>query len=87
MSIEQKTFGTMPDGTKIHLYTLKNTNGACIQAMEYGARVVSIQVPDRKGTFGNVVLGHDTLEEYLADGDFLGAAVGRYANRIGGGTA
>ena len=87
MSIEQKTFGTMPDGTKIHLYTLKNTNGACIQAMEYGARVVSIQVPDRKGTFGNVVLGHDTLEEYLADGDFLGAAVGRYANLIGGVTA
>ncbi len=83
MSIEQKIFGSLPDGTKIHLYTLTNTNGVRIQAMEYGARIVSIQVPDRKGNLGNVVLGHDTLEEYLADGDFLGAAVGRYANRIG----
>lgn len=87
MSIEQKMFGSLPDGTKIHLYTLTNTNGVRIQAMEYGARVVSIQVPDRKGNLGNVVLGHDTLEEYLADGDFLGAAVGRYANRIAGGKA
>ena len=68
MSIEQKMFGSLPDGTTIHLYTLTNTNGVRIQAMEYGARVVSIQVPDRKGNLGNVVLGHDTLEEYLADG-------------------
>lgn len=87
MSIEQKTFGTMPDGTKINLYTLKNTSGVSVQTMEYGARVVSILVPDRKGVLGNVVLGHDTLEEYLADGDFLGATVGRYANRIAGGQA
>lgn len=87
MSIEQKRFGVMPDGTKINLYTLKNTNGVRVQAMEYGARVAGIYVPDHKGTLENVVLGHDTLEEYLADGDFLGAAVGRYANRIAGGEA
>lgn len=86
MSIEQHIFGEMPNGTKIHLYTLKNNHNVSIQVMEYGARVVSIHVPDKNGTFSNVVLSHDTLEEYLADGDFLGAAVGRYANRIADGT-
>ena len=88
MSIEQKMFGSLPDGTKIHLYTLTNTNGVRIQGNGIRcARLSAFRCQTARGNLGNVVLGHDTLEEYLADGDFLGAAVGRYANRIAGGKA
>jgi aldose 1-epimerase len=51
----------------------------------YGGIVVALRVPDRGGTLGNVVLGYDTADEYLHDPFFLGALIGRYANRIAGG--
>ncbi|HVZ32366.1 MAG TPA: aldose epimerase family protein, partial [Polyangiaceae bacterium] len=44
--------------------------------------MVSLEVPDRNGTLGDVVLGYDTLAEYLAGGSYFGAIIGRYANRI-----
>ena len=49
---------------------------------EYGARILSLEVPDRAGNFGDVVLGHDTLPDYLADKAYFGATCGRFANRI-----
>lgn len=51
---------------------------------DLGAAVQSLIVPDRNGRFCDVVLGYDTAEEYLENGDYLGAFVGRYANRIAG---
>lgn len=83
MSIEKSVFGKTPDGTQVELYTLKNANGMTAAVTTYGCRIVKLLTPDKHGVFGNVVLGHDTFEEYCA-GDVHGAVVGRFANRIGG---
>ncbi|MGX8702415.1 aldose epimerase family protein [Caproiciproducens sp.] len=84
MSIEKSVFGKLPDGTVIDSYTLRNRGGMTAQVITYGCRIVRLLTADRKGNFGDVVLGHDTLDGYLEKGDVFGAAVGRYANRIGG---
>lgn len=70
------------DGKTTGLYTLTNANGleACIT--NYGGRVVSLMVPDKNGTSQDVVLGHDSIADYInIDGNF-GALIGRYGNRI-----
>lgn len=70
------------DGKNVGLYTLTNENGleACIT--NYGGRVVSLMVPDKNGEFVDVVLGHDSIADYInVDGNF-GALIGRYGNRI-----
>jgi aldose 1-epimerase len=54
--------------------------------MNYGGIILSIRVPDRKGQLADIVLGHETLEGYIPNPPFLGAVVGRYANRIANGT-
>lgn len=84
MSIDQSVFGRLPDGTAAELFTLKNSGGMTAQITTYGCRVVRLITPDRSGNPGDVVLGHDTFEEYLKPGDVFGAVVGRFANRIGG---
>lgn len=68
------------------MYTLKNAHGVELQAMNYGGIIVSLRVPDRKGESTNIVLGHDKLEGYIPNPPYLGAIVGRYANRIANGT-
>lgn len=83
--VQQKEFGTH-EGRPVNLYTLKNAHGVEIQAMNYGGIIVSIRVPDRKGEFADIVLGHDKLEGYIPNPPYLGAIVGRYANRIANGT-
>ena len=84
MSLGQKKFGILPDGTRVDLFTLQNASGMKMEVIPYGCRIVSLWVPDKHGKSENVVLGHDTLEEYLLPGDYLGCVVGRYANRIAG---
>jgi aldose 1-epimerase len=54
--------------------------------MNYGAIIVSLRVPDRKGQVADIVLGHDTLEGYFDNSPHLGGLVGRYANRIANGS-
>ena len=66
-------------------YTLTNNNGVEVSITNYGATVTSIKVPDRNGVFGDIVLGYDTIEEYMRNPRYLGALIGRYANRIAGG--
>jgi aldose 1-epimerase len=68
------------------LYTLKNAHGIELQAMNYGGIIVSLRVPDNKGQFVDVVLGHEKLEGYIPNPPYFGAIVGRYANRIANGT-
>ena len=68
------------------MYTLTNANGMEVDAMNYGGIIVSIRVPDRKGQFADVVLGHETLDGYIPNPPYFGAIVGRYANRIANGT-
>jgi aldose 1-epimerase len=83
--VQQQPFGTH-DGRPITLYTLTNSHGVEVRAMNYGGIITSIRVPDRKGQFADVVLGHDTLEGYIPNPPYIGAIVGRYANRIANGT-
>lgn len=75
----------MPDGRGVERHVLTNSCGASISVIDYGAIVTSIIVPDRSGLLGEVTLGFADLAGYLRDTCFLGAVVGRYANRIAGG--
>jgi aldose 1-epimerase len=85
-SVTKATFGKMPDGTPVDIYTLKS-DALEARITTYGARVVSIKTADRDGKVGDVALGYNTLAEYLADNKtFFGAIVGRYGNRIAKGT-
>ncbi|MDE3199065.1 MAG: galactose mutarotase [Acidobacteriota bacterium] len=78
-------FGKMPDGTPISIYTLTNAKGMEARIMTYGGILVSVKAPDRLGSMGDVVLGHDSIADYAADHKtYFGALIGRYANRIGG---
>jgi aldose 1-epimerase len=82
--VTMSTFGKMPDGETVNLYTLTNRSGMRVAITNYGGRIVSIIVPDRKGQMADVALGFDNLDGYLATNPFFGALVGRCANRIGG---
>ena len=83
MSVTESVFGTLLNGAVVKAYTLQNASGASLTVTPYGCRILRLQMPDRNGVLGDVVLGHATLEEYLGM-DFHGSFVGRYANRIGG---
>ena len=82
--VQQQPFGTR-DGRPITLYTLTNSHGVEIRAMNYGGIIVAIRVPDRKGQLADIALGHETMEGYIPNPPYLGAIVGRYANRIANG--
>lgn len=82
MRVTRAPFGTAPAGDPVEIFTFANARGLEVRAMTYGAIIVSLVAPDRHGRPANVVLGHDSLEAYLRDSRYLGAIVGRYANRI-----
>ena len=82
MGIKKESFGQTPDGRQIDLYTLINTNGLKAKIMTYGGILVSLEVPDRNGKLGDVVLGYDKLDGYIKNNPYFGAIVGRYGNRI-----
>jgi len=85
MKVESQEWGETPDGQGVQLYTVVNGRGAEAQISNYGGIVVSLKVPDRDGRLDDVVLGYDTLPEYVDDLSYFGCIVGRYANRIAGG--
>ncbi|GAB5409855.1 MAG: galactose mutarotase [Balneolaceae bacterium] len=72
----------MPDGTEISQFRLKNDNGMKMKVIEYGGIITELMAPDRNGVFEDVVLGHDSLEDYLQSNYYIGALIGRYGNRI-----
>lgn len=86
MAVETMVFGKMPDGRDIQCYTLQNPKGARAAVMNYGATLLRLDMPDRQGRLADVVLGYDTLAGYLEGKYYIGASVGRYANRIAGAT-
>lgn len=69
-------------GEEVCLFTLTNQHGVEVSIMNYGGAITSLKVPDRNGRFGDIVLGYDTLEEYVRNPRYLGALIGRHANRI-----
>jgi aldose 1-epimerase len=78
-----KEFITRRDSEDVFLYHMKNTRGAEIKVTNYGAIIVSIRMPDRKGEFDEVALGYDDVRTYLEGNPYyFGCIVGRYANRI-----
>ena len=75
-------FETVVDGDSVALYTLTNANGMEVCVTNFGGRIVSIMAPAKDGKMYDVVLGHDSIADYLnIDGNF-GAIIGRYGNRI-----
>lgn len=78
----QELFGTTRDGTPVHRYRMQNQSGASVTVMEYGCTITSILVPGRDGKLVDVCLGYKTLAEYEQNSGYLGAVVGRHANRI-----
>jgi aldose 1-epimerase len=81
----REAYGTLPDGREVFLHRLTNCHRASVSVIDLGATVASIIVPDADGRHSDVVLGFDALGGYLADTCFIGAVVGRYANRIADG--
>ena len=83
--VDREIFGHLPDGTAIEAVRLRGDNGFEVRVISYGAALQSIFAPDRAGRLADVVLGREDLAGYLAVRRFLGATVGRYANRIANG--
>lgn len=79
--ITSEPFGEV-DGKAVERYTLRNGSGMAVSILTYGGIVQSLVVPDRNGNGGDVVLGFDTVEDYVENSPYFGAIVGRYANRI-----
>ncbi len=83
---KQSSFQQQVDGKKVDLYTLKNKNGITVKITNFGACIVQVLVPDNKGRYEDITLGYNSLKGYQEDKIFLGATVGRYANRIAKGS-
>jgi aldose 1-epimerase len=84
-SVKSEAFGSTKDGKAVELYTLTNDKGSLVKFMTYGGIITEIEVPDRWGRLGDVVLGFKTVGEYEAKSPYFGGLIGRYANRIAGG--
>ncbi|MGA2420880.1 MAG: aldose epimerase family protein [Candidatus Acidiferrum sp.] len=80
--ITHRDFGTTKAGKMTELYTMTNEHGAEVSITDFGATVVSIKMPDRSGTLGDVILGWDGVSGYEEGAQHFGATIGRYANRI-----
>jgi len=80
--VDKSFFGFMPEGDSVMLYTLKNESNIVIKITNYGGIITEIHTPDKNGKSGNIALGFDNLEQYLAGHPNFGALIGRYGNRI-----
>ena len=82
-TISAAPYGTLPDGTPVDAYALRNARGMTVKILTYGGIINEIHVPDRSGKMANVVLGYPDLSGYRNEQDtYFGAVIGRYANRI-----
>lgn len=82
MSVKRKLWSRAADGKAIFKYTITNSKGASVVLSNIGAGIISINVPDRNGKLGDVVLGYGKAESYFGDGPCAGKCPGRFANRI-----
>lgn len=80
--LDPMKFQTEVNGKSTQLFTLKNANGMEVCITNFGGRIVSIMVPDKNGKMEDVVLGFDSIADYINKPSDFGAAIGRYANRI-----
>ena len=80
--IDRASFDKVIDGKQVGLYTICNENGMFVDITNYGAKIVSLNVPNSKGQIADVVLGFKTLDEWMEKETYFNTVVGRYANRI-----
>lgn len=78
----KSNFQTEVDGKKTDLFVLRNANNMEVCITNFGGRIVSVMVPDREGVMRDVVLGFDSIRDYITIPSDFGASIGRYANRI-----
>jgi aldose 1-epimerase len=83
----KKSFGFLSNGKEVFCYTLTTLNGMELEVINYGASIVSLKIPLENGNKVDVVLGFESLEDYIAsfsrnNAPYIGAIVGRYAGRI-----
>jgi aldose 1-epimerase len=81
MNVTHESFGSV-DGQDVDLYTLTNDHGLVARITNYGGIVTELHTPDADGEMADIVLGFDTLDEYIASSPYFGAMVGRVGNRI-----
>ncbi|WP_329485140.1 galactose mutarotase [Kitasatospora sp. NBC_01246] len=86
LTVSQEVAAILPDGRRVIRWTIGSPAGATAEVLSLGARLQALDVPDRDGRRANVVLGCDGVGDLLGEAAYLGATVGRYANRIAGGT-
>lgn len=84
-SAESQPYGTLADGTQVDMITLKNTKGIEVDVISYGGIITRLITPDANGKLGDIVLGLDSLEDYVSGSPYFGALIGRYGNRIANG--
>ena len=82
MSVKKEVFGIHPSGKEVYKFEITNKQGMKAVITNFGAILISLFVKDKKGNFQDVVLGYDSLEEYLDNHPMFGATVGRNVNRI-----
>jgi aldose 1-epimerase len=85
MTITQRPVGATREGVAVERFTLRGDGGVEADILSYGGTLAALRAPDAAGRVGDVVLGFDSLGPYLGAQPYLGALVGRYANRIAGG--
>src|SRR6185369_9736231 len=82
-AVTKTDWGTV-DGKTVQLYTLTNKNGLQMKVSNYGTIITELHVPDKAGKLADIVLGYNTVDEYVKATPYFGATVGRIANRIKG---
>jgi aldose 1-epimerase len=80
--VSQAAFGRTPAGENVDVFTLTNAQGLEARIITYGGIVISLRVPDKNGTMGDIALGYNNLDGYLKATPYFGAIIGRYGNRI-----
>jgi aldose 1-epimerase len=82
LSVHKTTYGLAPGGVVVDAYTMRNRNHVAVQVITYGGTITNFGAPDRTGQFADIVLGFDSLPDYLKNTPYFGVIVGRYGNRI-----
>ena len=82
MKIAHKIETYTSDGEPVLRFTVMNSSGVYMEFTNWGARWITASVPDVQGALANILIGYDTLSDYLKDSYYMGATVGRFANRI-----
>ena len=83
--IEKEPFGLTNEGKQVDLFKISHQDGMIVTIINYGAIVTSLFVPDKEGVLADIVLGYETLKEYVEDRSYFGATVGRIGNRVADG--